>query len=354
MTIIHLSSSLGGGGAEKMVFQLARKSHGKIPTMVISLSEVNTIEEKFHDEGIECHFLNINSFRNKTLIKGLNRLNEIVKDINDPLIHAHQYHSCILGVLYNLRFKKIPMVFTLHSSTVDSQLRRIMLYLTKPWRKKDIVFSKGTQKWFLRNSAVIPNGIDFDEFYTDKNKAYSGIEPFQFLFLGRISPEKNPFKTIEVANALIKKGFENFIINIVGDGYKRDELTDLIKENNLESKILFHGFQKDVKAFLKRAHCLILLSSREGLPMVVIEAAACRLPIISTPVGSIPEFLNADNACLSALSDFPDSMMDVINNYDKALARSGRLYEELSGKFSIDKVYEQHLQLYNSVMRKTV
>ena len=52
ITIVHLSSSLGGGGAEQMVFQLAKQSNPIIKTIVISISELNTLEDKFINENI--------------------------------------------------------------------------------------------------------------------------------------------------------------------------------------------------------------------------------------------------------------------------------------------------------------
>ncbi|NNF75999.1 MAG: glycosyltransferase [Flavobacteriaceae bacterium] len=351
MTIIHLNSSLAGGGAEQMVLQLSKKSKSSMRTVVISISSANALEEKFKLNDIEYHFLNINSFRNTTLLSGIKKLHAIIKDLPDPILHCHQYHGCVLGVMYKVFYKNMPMVFTLHSSTVDSKSRRLILYLTKVFRKKDIIFSENTSQWFLKNSAIIPNGIDFSEHENNNPRVYNSSEPFRFLYLGRLSPEKNPFHMIEVTKRLLNKGLTNFVIDVVGDGYLKEKFIKEIEADDLGSHIVLHGFQSDIKPFMDRSHCLVLMSIREGLPVVIIEAAANKLPIISTAVGSIPDFLNDSNAFVTDLDNYDKTMMHVIQNYNQAIDRSNKLYSEIKSDFSIDNVYERHLELYRSVMK---
>jgi hypothetical protein len=99
ITIVHLSSSLGGGGAEQMVFQLAKQSNPIIKTIVISISELNTLEDKFINENIEVHFLNITSFRNFTLLQGIKELNNILKDYQKPIFLESLLDSGLLLIL---------------------------------------------------------------------------------------------------------------------------------------------------------------------------------------------------------------------------------------------------------------
>src|SRR5690606_5726044 len=136
-------------------------SHNDFRTIVISINSENTLEEKFKSHNIEYHFLNITSFKNSSLKKGLKQLNSIIRDLDNCVFHCHQFHGFILGMLYNFFFKKCPIIFTLHSSTIEEANRRIILFLTKPFRKIDIIFSKNAAKWFLKNNAIIPNGVDF-------------------------------------------------------------------------------------------------------------------------------------------------------------------------------------------------
>ncbi|MGJ8593030.1 MAG: glycosyltransferase family 4 protein [Aquaticitalea sp.] len=351
MTIIHISSGLGGGGAEQMVLQLAKQSHPHVRTIVVSVSNDNTLEGKFIEYGIECYFLNVTSFKNKSLIDGAKTLHNILKNVSDAVFHCHQLYGCFFGLAYNLLYKSIPIVFTLHSSVVEQFNPKLLLYVSKPLRKKDIIFSKNAQQWFLKNSVIIPNGIDFEELESKDTIDYKHGSKFNILYLGRLRKEKNPLAMIGFAKYLIQSNIENFIINVVGTGDQEQQLKDTIKEEKLENYFNLFGFQSNVKPYLLESHLLILPSLWEGMPMVLIEAAATKLPVISTPVGSIPDFLNNENATISNLDDFSTAIKSVILNYEVAMEKSEKLYQECRDNFKIENVYAKHLHLYQSLIK---
>lgn len=354
MTIVHITTSLAGGGAEQMVFQLAKKSNPDIKTIVLSITDVDTLLHKFESSNVECHFLHINSFKNSSLTKGLKKMHSILKDIPDCVFHCHQSHSNILAIFYKLRYnRKIKYAFTLHTNVVRNKVRRTVLFLTKPFRNADIIFSRNSNKWYLKNTKVIPNGVDFSNFSTNQKREFSDNSKFSFLYLGRLSEVKNPALLITAAQQLITNGLDNFVIEYVGDGENmRKELEAKIKSNNLEKYFIFHGFQTNIQKYINKAHCLVLPSILEGMPVVIIEAAASLLPVISTPVGSIPDFIDDSNGYLASHDDFGKTMIHVIKNYNGALTKANKLNEDVRSIFDIDNVYEQHLALYKSLSRE--
>ena len=356
MTIIHITNTLGGGGAEQMVLQLAKRSTTQYKTLVIVLcapGASNVLDNLFKENAIEYHYLNINSFRSKSLLKGLKKLHSLIKSLPSVTFHCHQFHGVWLGMLYKIRYKKIPIVFTLHTNKVKSISRRILLSFSKPLRFYDIIFSENAKKWYLKNNAIIPNGIDFKSFSKTPEKQYipASNTDFNFLFLGRLSTPKNPLFLVTLAKALLEKNKLNFKIHIVGEGVLKKDLLELISNENLEDVFVFHGFQKDIQPYLSQAHCMILPSIREGLPLVIIEAAAAKLPILSTPVGSIPDYLNATNGYLSTLEAFPETANKIILNYSDAQERAQKLYDDVKHIFSLEDVYNTHLNLYTSSIK---
>ena len=86
------------------------------------------------------------------------------------------------------------------------------------------------------------------------------------------------------------------------------------------------------------------------MPVVLIEAAATKLPILSTPVGSIPDFLNKTNATVCNLVDFPSNMLHIMDNYALSYQKAKILYSELKEHFDINNVYKKHLELYKSLI----
>ena len=259
------------------------------------------------------------------------------------------FHACMLGVILKLFYKNCPIVFTMHTNSVRQVYRRLLLFLTKPLRLTDIIFSVNSKKWYLKNSVIIQNGVDFDKFNIAKKRESKQSQPFEFLFLGRLYEPKNPLFLIELVKKLKLANIENFVISIVGDGPLSESLKIEIKNSNLESYFVLHGFNYNVVPFLQQSNCLILPSLWEGMPISIIEAAAAQLPIISTPVGSIPDFLNNLNAYVKDTSEFHLAMIDVFNNYSNALCKANDLYNQMSTLFDIDTVFKEHLNVYKRI-----
>lgn len=345
MTIVHINIGLGGGGAEHILLELAKKGNNDgVKTIVIAISDIKTIEKKFKNHNIEFHYLNVNS--TSSFFKGLTKLHNILKSYNDVILHCHMVHGLIMGVCYKLRYKSVPVFFTLHNILVEHIYRRYLLFFTKPLRVADINFSKNSNKWYLKPVHVIANGVDFNKFNNYKARSYNKINKFIFLFLGRIEEQKNPLIVIDLVTRLLESNTNNFRINIAGDGNMRKELEQLIIEKKYEDYITILGFQDNIKLLMENSHCLILPSLWEGLPVSLIEASASRLPIITTPVGSIPDYYNTSNCFVSNLDEFHNKMKYVIENYKDALQRANKSFDDNKSVFDIDSVYMKHKKLY--------
>lgn len=328
---------------------MAKKSQqDNIKTIAISITDNNTIEYKFEENNLEYHYLRINSLKDFKI--GLKKLNSILSNYSDIVLHCHMFHALMLGISYSLFYKKTPIVFTLHNILVEEVYRRFALFFTKAFRKADINFSSRGSKWYLKKITVIANGVDFEKFRIEKERTYNNHEIFKFLFLGRIEEQKNPLILPDLCKKLIAADFKNFVIIVAGSGNMKDQLDKRIKETNFDKYIKILGFQKNVKEQLVNSHCMILPSFWEGLPISLIEASATKLPIITTPVGSIPDFFNNTNSHVSDLDNFHEAMITVMSNYPEALAKAKKLYDENKGIFDIKSVYHQHLELYKSVL----
>ena len=350
MTIIHIITGLGGGGAEHVVLELSKSSIDRsIDTLVIPVSDVSAIEGKFRDLKIPLFFLHINSA--KHLPTGLKRLHSQIKDLDDAVFHCHMFHAFFVALLYSIFYRKIPIVFTLHNNKISSLTRRLIMFFSKSFRKFDIIFSENSKKWYLKNNAVVPNGIDLNKFACQRELPLSeSSHSFDFLFLGSLTEQKNPLVLPKLAQKLEQQQAGNFRIKVVGDGPMRQPLIEAIRSENLEGKIELLGFRNDVDQLLKQSHCMIMPSLWEGMPVSIIEAGATKLPVIVTPVGSIPDFLNSSNAYVVNTDQFPQTMEDVMGNYEEALKKGNKLFQLVSDKFSIEAVFNTMHDIYKKAV----
>lgn len=109
-----------------------------------------------------------------------------------------------------------------------------------------------------------------------------------FISVGRLSREKNPELLFQ---AFIKfhENFENARLIFVGEGDLREQLMRLVRQYNIDSHVVIAGIRssKEVAAYLKGADVFVLSSEFEGMPISVLEALGCGLPVVSTDVGEI-------------------------------------------------------------------
>jgi len=131
-----------------------------------------------------------------------------------------------------------------------------------------------------KNVTVIQNGVNLELI----NKVNQSLEKSDIIFVGRLIKEKNVNLLIEVLKKL-KTEFDKIQLIIIGEGPEKEKLVNLSKKLNLKNNISFISFQeniKDVYAYLKSSQMLILPSEREGFGMIILEANACGLPVVTT------------------------------------------------------------------------
>lgn len=345
INILQLVTGLGMGGAEKVVLDLAKyTSTDEINTFVVAMSKRDELLQEFLDNNINTTLLRkSNSIKDIFFI--INFLNKIIKEKNIKIIHAHMTHSIIVASMLKILNPSLKIVYTSHSLNIGSKIREIIVWSLKPFRDVDIVFSKDILKYFYKqNYRVIPNGIKVEKY----NPGLEKNQKFTFIAIGRLEIVKNHKFLVEMANELKDK--YDFEIQIVGDGYLRDELKELIQKYALEDKVKLLGLRNDIPKLLNQTQCLLMPSLWEGLPIVVLEAGASSLPVISTPVGSIPSLLNPENAYLVELDNFKNKMIEVLDDYEDAKLKGKKLFEDIKLKYSIEAVIEAHAKIYKELV----
>ena len=348
INLLHLITGLGVGGAERVVLDLAKNSNKeRYKTSVISMSKQDGMLEIFQQNGVDVHILN----RSSTLFdlfKIVQTVNRYVKEHNIHLIHAHMTDAMIVGVMVKRLNPKLKLVFTSHNVTFGSKVRTLAVRLLKSFRDKDILFSKDQLSGIYKKSyEMIPNGIDIARY--DLNLPKNEI--FTFITVGRIEKQKNHIKLLESAKALKERELE-FQILIVGEGtdpVQKKRVEDYIVEHKLEENVHLLGVRFDIPELIAKSDCFVLSSAWEGLPIVLLEAGASKIPIISTPVGSIPSLIDESNGYL-ADEKFTEAMEDVMWNYNLAKEKAMSLYKKVEESYSIENIVKKHEKIYEELV----
>lgn len=343
---LQLITGLGMGGAEKVVLDISRfMDKTAFNNYIISISNRVELLEEFKSKNIQVQVLN-SSKSLKGFFKTIKKIKIFVQSHKINIIHAHLTHAMIVATFLKLiHFPTIQVVFSPHSVNLGSKFRGFLTWILSPLRNSDILFSNHIKKYYnSTNIKIIPNGIDVPKYNLSlpKNKV------FTIIAIGRLEMVKNHLFLIELASKLKNK--IEFQLNIVGNGNLITQLQTKIKDLEVEDCVCLMGLRNDIPTLLNRSHCMVLPSLWEGLPIVLLEAGASSVPVISTNVGSIPCLINHETGYLSDLENFQRTIEHVFFNYQEANQKAKVLFGEIKNNYSINSIVIEHEKLYKSLI----
>lgn len=160
--------------------------------------------------------------------------------------------------------------------------------------------------------------------------------------------EKGLRLLLDVA-ARLREHVPEFRVVIVGDGPLRGELEAEIRHRQLETIVRLHGTEPDARLIYSAFDLYVQASETEGLPNVILEAAAAGLPIVATAVGGTTEIITAEKNALLVESGDGAGMARAIGRMaaDPLLrARLGRAARDRATDFSAERLVQATSSLY--------
>jgi glycosyltransferase involved in cell wall biosynthesis len=195
---------------------------------------------------------------------------------------------------------------------------------------------------FKRKIYVISSGIDFNRI----QQINAAQEKIDVIYAGRLMDFKHIDTLIKTIH-LLKEQIPIIKCLVIGEGPEKKRLEVLVRKLNLEKNIKFLGFLEnhdDVYALMKSSKVFILPSTREGFGLVVIEANACGIPVITID--------HKDNAAKDLIEEGKNGFVcqlneeEIANRIIRILENSsGRKMKEackdLSKKYNWDKIVDE-------------
>jgi glycosyltransferase involved in cell wall biosynthesis len=320
-----------------------------------------------------------------------NNLERLITEFKPDIAHLHNiYHQLSPSVIYALKKHNIPMVMTLHDYKIISP--NYNLYLNgKIWEKKSLfscIKDKCIKESYLKSAVGA-----FEKFFHDLIGSYGKINLFispsrfmlnklkEFGFGGKIEYIPNPVNRI-FHNTLIADGnsgplvyygriskekgidtairamqwLENEKLWIIGDGPEKDNLIELAKKMNLESRAIFLGFKGDreLKNILIQAKAIIIPSVwYENMPYCVTEALSLGKIVIASNIGGIPDLIkDRENGFLFKAGDNRAlaQIIKDLGNFDLDKIRAEA--EESASRFNPANYYQKIMGVYKNAIEK--
>jgi glycosyltransferase involved in cell wall biosynthesis len=299
--LLVISGRMYGGGQRVVLdlLQESRKSRNLLVDVCLLGTPVTTMP------AIPAEVVEYDGRYNRplTLWKTAGRLRKTIKRLQPALVHSHGWDAAIIGALalFSLRIPHLIHVHTTDAWLGSRQLKhRVRRALTR-WmfnrpRTTVVGVSDAVQQHWCAalNSPpdsfrVIRNGVDIDRFRpAQSHRQLNG--PLMIGVASRLQPSKG-FEDLFRALAILAEDDLHPVLQIAGDGGFRETLESQIGKLGLGQQVKFLGFVRDMEKFYRSIDLAVLPSLSEGLPIFVLEAMACGIPIVATDVGGTREVL---------------------------------------------------------------
>jgi glycosyltransferase involved in cell wall biosynthesis len=210
-----------------------------------------------------------------------------------------------------------------------------------------------------RKVHFISNGIDLERFKNvngDQVRKDLNINEDEIILgmVANIRPEKNHKCLISAFN-IVSEETENVRLLLVGVDFMNGEIHRFVSDR-MKEKVLFLGLRKDVPNILKALDIFCLPSIYEGLPLTLLEAMACGVPVIGADVLGINEVIkNNVNGLLFSNNDekkLANLIKMLLNDSDlrKRISQEGRSFVERY--YSLDDKIKEYDQLFDAVSKR--
>lgn len=374
LTVAHVIHSLGPGGAEAVLVDLARAaSSAAIRLVVVGLSDAqsesgtdNRVVPLLRDQGVTVYEMHSGRYD----VTAVMRLAKVLRDEGVDIVHTHLKHADLVGGLA-ARLIGVPAVSTLHVIDIPtSRMHRARVRAAVLGRRflssAVIALSSAQRRWYAHYAGagapivVLPNGVVEPTVTRPRSelRAELGIPEGELLAVcaSLMRPEKGHADLIEAVRLL--PADVPLVVALAGDGPLLDGIRCAVDSDRaLAQRIRILGFRRDVPDLIAAADFVVQPSLEDALPTSLISALAGGRPIVATDVGGIPDIVGPGCGLLvepanpAALSSAMTEMATTIRSDAAALAgirRAARARYETT--FSAD-VWAHNLRaLYDRVL----
>lgn len=353
MKVLHINSTLGIGGAERLISEMLPLMNKKIEVaLLVNQDENNAFSQKLKKEGVTIYSLNspkiYSPFNIFKLIKWLKEYD---------IIHVHLFPSLYWVAFANVFCKK-PIIYTEHSTYNKRRSKRFMRPIERLIYGKyrriisiSTLTERNLKNWLCVGDAdnrfvTINNGINVNDF---KAAPKERIYPFTLIMVARFVPAKDQATIIRSLKYLS----DDIHLLLVGDGGRMEECKMLSIELGVKERVHFVGIQSDIPSWIGRADVGIQSSFWEGFGLTSVEMMAGGIPVIATDVDGLKQVVEGAGILFPVGDERALANIILDLRYDKEyyqkVASRCRIRAE---QYDINNMVESYLKVYNNIIEK--
>jgi glycosyltransferase involved in cell wall biosynthesis len=301
-------------------------------------------------------------------LKKIRKLISIIKEYKPIICQANGSDTLrylvalkLLGCKLNLVYRNISIISKWVNTKPKYYLFRFL------FSKVDKVISVGEEalqdfnqffQFPASKAQVIRRGIpiiqpNLSEVELIKKQYSISNDDYVFIHIGHFSAEKNHEFLIKVWQKLTQK-HNTIKLVLLGDGSLREGVLEKVKQNNLSNSVIAPGLQTNIADWLSLSKTMLLCSTIEGVPGVVVEASFQGVPTVAVNVGGVKEVLiDGENGLLVPSHDenrFIEQCEKLLLNKEYQLQLGTTAKTIVRERFDLNENTNQFIAMYESII----
>lgn len=381
--IAHVITNMGGGAGENTLFTIEGLDKEKYHIHLIMgmESRENTLK-RIKNKKINLIFVRPFNNRYHFLYDSILLLKLIIlfkKDHYD-IIHTHTAKPGILGRIA-AQIAGVPIIIHgLHMNTLEVPdckfIKIVKIFLEKIISKftdayisvSEIVSQKYLEYGIGKKDKyfTVKSGMELNKFLNvresiDIRQKYQEIgingEDFVIGNVGRLVNSKGHYFLFQAIKKILEIRKDQPVkLLVIGEGRNKEKLIKYVKELNLKKNIIFTGYRDDVEKIMALMDIFVLTSLREGLPRVLVQAAAVGIPSIAFSIDGIPEIIKDNyNGFLvnpRDIEQLSNRIIKYMDNKNLVFLHGQKGRELVKDKWSIEEMVKRTEQIYDTLVEK--
>lgn len=326
-------------------------------------------EEKFEYCDVKhkiCIERNPFSLKN---IKAIEQLKKIIEKEKFDIIHCHTpmgsvvtrfaskharkaYGTRVIYTAHGFHFYKgAPKINWLIFYPVEKYLSKYtddLITINNEDYELAIKKFKAKRTHYVPGVGVDPKKFDFELSQEERHELRKSLgikdDDIVLIYVAELIKRKNQCMAIESMKELVK-GNSKYKLLLVGKDSYNGKYQELVKKINLEKSVVFAGYRKDVPKLMKMSDICISTSVQEGLPVNLIEATMCSLPIVATNCrGNRDVVSETNNGIIVSLNDINQFVNEIIkvklnNNVNTKVYELDEILKKIEGIYFGNKTF---------------
>lgn len=364
MKILQISFNLSSGGAERFVVDLSNElsKTNEVTLLTLKDDQVNPESAQFYkfdlsprvkyeNLGLPIHYSSM----------GLWKVYRYIKKMKPDVVHMHGGNMPRFCLLANfLLGRKAIFVMTIHNDMNHGykNLEYDVIHATlgrwgwlrfaalseKNFRDLCRIYPHSMETCITNGRAPIKPTGNFDEATKEIEEYKKDCDTKVIIHVARCHPQKNQKLLIEGVNELVAEGRDVTLV-ILGANYE-SELGQELKDMAC-SAIHFLGPKTNVSDYLLNADLFTLSSEYEGMPISMLEAMLCGLPMVSTPVCGAVDVIDGKNGLMSkdfSQTEYVKALETVLDHLDEFKANAQARKE--NSPYTIERCAKKYVEFY--------